>query len=61
MVKPKAKQLVIEEKEPVVNNKPSALAFVDEFLIEPLWLSRKKAHWLKMKPGGPVPEFDVFV
>lgn len=62
MVKPKAKQLIIEEKEPVVNNKPSALAFVDEFLgIEPVkpWEKGTLAQ-KEMKPGGPVPEFDVF-
>ncbi|MEZ8284996.1 DUF4266 domain-containing protein [Vibrio splendidus] len=62
MVKPKAKQLVIEQKAPEVSNKPSALAFVDEFLgIEPVkpWEKGTLAQ-KEMKPGGPVPEFDVF-
>ncbi|NOJ06691.1 DUF4266 domain-containing protein [Vibrio splendidus] len=62
MVKPKAKQLVIEQKAQEVSNKPSALAFVDEFLgIEPVkpWEKGTLAQ-KEMKPGGPVPEFDVF-
>lgn len=62
MVKPKAKQLVIEEKAPEISNEPSALAFVDEFLgIEPVkpWEKGTLAQ-KEMKPGGPVPEFDVF-
>ena len=62
MVTPKAKQLVIKEKAPEETNKPSALAFVDEFLgIEPVkpWEKGTLAQ-KEMKPGGPVPEFDVF-
>ncbi|PTO74683.1 DUF4266 domain-containing protein [Vibrio splendidus] len=62
MVKPKAKQLVIEQKAPEESNKPSALAFVDEFLgIEPVkpWEKGTLAQ-KEMKPGGTVPEFDVF-
>lgn len=62
MVKPKAKQLVIEQKAQEVSNKPSALAFVDEFLgIEPVkpWEKGTLAQ-KEMKPGGTVPEFDVF-
>jgi len=62
MVTPKAKQLVIKKKEPEETNKPSALAFVDEFLgIKPVkpWEKGTLAQ-KEMKPGGPVPEFDVF-
>ena len=62
MVKPKAKQLIIEQQAQEASNKPSALAFVDEFLgIEPVkpWEKGTLAQ-KEMKPGGPVPEFDVF-
>ncbi|NOH53539.1 DUF4266 domain-containing protein [Vibrio coralliilyticus] len=61
LVKPKPKELKIVKPKPV-NNEKSSLAFVDEALgIEPVkpWEKGTLAK-KEMKPGGPVPEFDLF-
>jgi len=65
MVKPNSSQLKLAKSKP--NEKPkkndkSALAFVDEALgIKPVKAWEKGTLAKKeMKPGGPVPEFDLF-
>ncbi|MGF1753178.1 DUF4266 domain-containing protein [Vibrio makurazakiensis] len=64
LIKPTSEQLSLKEKantEPE-QEQPSALAFVDEALgIKPVkpWEKGTLAK-KEMKPGGPVPEFDVF-
>ncbi|AIS57622.1 DUF4266 domain-containing protein [Vibrio coralliilyticus] len=61
LVKPQAKDLTLNKPKAVANEK-SALAFVDEALgIEPVkpWEKGTLAK-KEMKPGGPVPEFDLF-
>ncbi|MDN3612290.1 DUF4266 domain-containing protein [Vibrio ostreicida] len=61
LAKPTADDLHLDAPKPVVNQ-PSALAFVDEALgINPVkpWQKGTLAK-KEMKPGGPVPEFDLF-
>ncbi len=64
LVKPSSEQFLLEENSAIEpeEDKPSALAFVDEALgIDPVKPWEKGTLATKeMKPGGLIPEFDVF-